>query len=114
MTKDEAILINDELLRLAKLGRQGDNSNEWYGKRCAMCAREVQEGQEYLSFIPGIYRDRRKVMTDLLHTFCLDLRDRSMYPINRKVASKKSYGPLLTVDRIYDIISEKENDANSN
>lgn len=109
MTKDEAILLNDLVISNAKYKR-GDNSREWHGKRCAMCAHEILAGQEYLSFIPGTYRDRRKVMTDLLHTFCLDLRDRSSYPINRKVACEKGFTPLLTNDMIYDIISEKEND----
>lgn len=113
MTTDEAIQINAEVLRRAK-GRKGTpNWQEWYGVRCALCAREIQEGQEFITFIPMAYKHDLRADTKIIHVMCLEFSDRGSYNYNKKEAVYKSDGfPLLTDDLIYDIIQGKETDAN--
>jgi hypothetical protein len=110
MTTDEAIQINAELLRRAK-GRKGNpNWEEWYGVRCAVCAHYVQEGEQYLNWIPAMYKDRARADTKIMHASCLVLGDGSSYNYSKKEAVYKGGGPLLTNDLIYDIINGKETD----
>ena len=114
VTTDEALLINAEVLRRAK-GRGGNSNHyQWEGQRCALCAYELQEGQEFISFIPMDYKDYKRVDTSVIHVKCLDFKDRNSYNYNKKTATgeRRNY-PLLTNDVIYDIIQGKETDANS-
>lgn len=106
MTKEEALQINDQLLERAKL-YSGSNASEWKWKRCALCCNEIQEGQEYLTFIPMDYKHITKLETKILHIKCLDLRDRGSYNYNRKRAENNDPSGLLTGDWIYDIIKGK-------
>lgn len=111
MTNEEAILINDAVIRRAKDRRGDNNYKEWFGKRCVLCTYAIEEGDDYLSWCPIDYRKWQKLeqTPSLTHIQCLDFKDRSSYPHNHKVATTERRNfPLLTNDLVYDIIQEKE------
>src|SRR5258708_7312683 len=100
MTKDEAILINNKLIKKAKSIGDTGLPKEWQWSRCDLCTFQIVEGEKYISFTPAAYKDRRKAFSGLTHVDCLDFHDRTSYPYSTKTAVNGK-STLLTSNWIY-------------